>query len=158
MWLIKLPKTYNSKFVFHKLMCVIWFKFRPYFQPSSSTVHWEILQLFSEHVNIKISFRALQVTFILKSRFSSNFSLNKPKLLEFIYYNIYCWHNCQYCWLQLHIVMFIYTSTLHHYVTPHYKHTTVHGNVLLWLNLYRGKSWIMKLIIRKLVKYLRKCE
>ena len=37
--------------------------------------------------------------------------------------------------------MFIYTSTLHHYVTLHYKHNTVHGNVLLWLYLYKGTNW-----------------
>jgi len=52
--------------------------------------------------------------------------------------------------------MFIYTLTLHHYVTLHYKHNTVHAIVLLWLYLYRGKNWEIKLIIRKLVKCLRK--
>ena len=40
--------------------------FRPYFRPSSSTVSWEILQLFSEHVNIKMISHSLQESFNLQ--------------------------------------------------------------------------------------------
>jgi hypothetical protein len=34
--------------------------FQPYILPPSSTVYWEILQLFSEHVNIKMISHSLQ--------------------------------------------------------------------------------------------------
>jgi hypothetical protein len=39
---------------------------RPYFRPSSSTVSWEILQLFNGYVNIKMISHSLQESFNLQ--------------------------------------------------------------------------------------------
>jgi hypothetical protein len=83
------------------------------------------------------------VTFTSNSRYTAICAVSKLKLCELVYCNIYCYNNYQYCCLQLHIVLFIYTPTLHHYVTIHFKYSRFHGNVFLCLYLYMFRSPIL---------------
>ena len=116
-------KIRNSQIALYNLIANFTL-FVPYFRPSPSTGDWDILQLFYTHVNIQIIAHSLQVSFQLNSRYPPNCAVSKSNC-AIIYYYIYCYSNYQYCCLQLHIVMCKYTSTLHHYVTLHYKHDTV---------------------------------
>jgi hypothetical protein len=96
--------------------------FRSDFRPSSSTVQLDILNCpwTCQHTNYIPLFT---VTFISNSRYTAIYAERKPKFCAIVFYNIYCYNNYQTCSLQLHIVLLIYTATLYHYVTIHYKYS-----------------------------------